>query len=142
MKYARIIPLALVALINFTMLQAKTYTIGDGGQSKWNGKTGDDCGCPDAGNNCKVSNSIAVFNLEDHISHWVVSGVLDGNQADITFDDGTIYTQNIAFGNYTFPSGYFEVQDGEFPGVPGGTRINLAGVVTDAGGRFVAQIKK
>jgi len=142
MKYTRIIPLALVALMNFTMLQAKTYTIGDGGQSKWNGKTGDDCGCPDAGNNCKVSNSIALHNLEDHISHWVVSGTLDRNHADISLDDGTVYAQEISLGNYTFPSGYFEVLEGEFPGIPGGTRINLAGVVTDAGGKFTAQVPK
>jgi hypothetical protein len=142
MRYGRIIPLALATLVNLTALQAKTYTIGNGGNFKWNGNTGDNCGCPDSGGNCTVSNSVAQLNVQDHGATWFVSGVLDLNHADITLGDGSIFAKDMALGRYTFPSGYFETLEGEFQNIPGGTRINLAGVTTDDAGRFAAEVQK
>jgi hypothetical protein len=142
MKFIRTLLVAAAVVANVAMLQAKTYTIGDGGSLAWNRFTGSSCDCPSSGSNCKISNKLANVNVLDAGTSWSVTGVLEEANAEIILDHGGLYLENFKLGNYTFHHGYFEVLPDEFPGVPAGTRIDLGGVVTNPDGNFRAMVPK
>lgn len=133
---------AAVLMAATTAYAGKKYTIGDGGSLAWNRMVGDACGCPFSGGNCKITNTLIRIDVRDNGNTWSVSGALEEANADIVLDDGSNYFQPFQVGGYTFASGYFVVDEGEFPGVPGGTHINLVGVTTDAAGNFDAVVPK
>ena len=137
--------LAIVALVvSSAALQAAkvTYTIGDGGSLKWNGWSDDHCSCYDGGEGCKMTITTGMA-IKDNGTTWDVSGQAEGGLFDIT--DGPSGFQ-LPFGvtNYTFPSGYYIIDPNDFPDLAfaAGTRINLAGAVTDDRGYFSIQVPK
>lgn len=141
MKYLRCILVIAALIANAALLSAKTYVIYDGGSLSWNNSTGDACDCPFSGNNCRIKNSVHISNVVDGGNVWHVTGRLEYLQADITLSDGKPYSQALGIAGYTFPTGWFEVLQGEFRGVPP-TRINLQGVVTRPDGSFEATVQK
>lgn len=133
--------IAMHALASVVGSAATTkYIIGDGGSLGWNHFTGDACGCPWDTGGCKIEvtqNSIRVIDLGEswHVSGFAVTGLFDITSPEL-------YQQNFSTTNYTYASGFFEVDAGELPNIPAGTRINLAGVTTDATGYFSAVVPK
>ncbi len=116
------------------------YTIGNGGTMSWNGSTGDDCGCPSTGGGCVIKVTIDDTKIADKGTYWEVSGQATTGMYDIT--QPIRYQHGFGVGaGYTFAPGFFEVKQGEFPGVPPG-RFSLEGVVTSEGGWFVARVRK
>ncbi len=116
------------------------YIIGDGGTMSWNNSTGDNCGCPFTGAGCKIEITVSQMQISDKGSYWEVTGQATTGMYDITRP--IRYQQGFGVGaGYTFAPGFFEVKQGEFPGVPPG-RFSLEGAVTSEGGWFVTQIRK
>ncbi|HVZ40497.1 MAG TPA: hypothetical protein VHI13_14555 [Candidatus Kapabacteria bacterium] len=142
---ARLFTLVIVALaVNAAVAGAVTvkYIIGNGGTMSWNHSTGDDCGCPNEGGGCKIEITMSVAKLNDNGNGtWHVEGTAQKGLYDITFPE-VLQHPFANLGGYVFGSGFFTVNDGDFQGVPGGTRINLSGVQTDAAGNFVADVPR
>ncbi len=116
------------------------YIIGDGGTMSWNGATNDYCGCPFSGSGCKIEITVEQTKIADMGSYWEVSGQASTGLYDIT--QPIRYQQGFGVGaGYTFAAGFFEVRQGEFPGVPP-QRFSLEGVTTSEGGWFVARVRK
>jgi hypothetical protein len=143
MKALKILMLVTVALVANALLAhavTTTYTIGDGGSLSWNHSTGESCGCPFDGSGCKITVTVQSTYIVSAGDFWEVTGVATTGLFDITFP--VIHKQTFRATNYLFAAGFIEVREGEFPGVPGGTRINLAGTTTDATGFFRALVPK
>ncbi|HVZ40498.1 MAG TPA: hypothetical protein VHI13_14560 [Candidatus Kapabacteria bacterium] len=141
----RLFALAIMAVtVNAAVAHAATvkYIIGGGGTMQWNHSTGDDCGCPSEGSGCVIEVTVGQAIVRDNGNGtWHVEGTAQQGLYNITFPQ--VLQQPFSnFANYTFLAGYFVVNDGDFPGVPGGTKINLGGVRTDLRGYFIADVQK
>jgi hypothetical protein len=139
-KILMLVAVALAANVLFAHAAKVEYTIGNGGTLSWNNSTGDDCGCPFNGGGCIIKVTVESTRIISAGDYWEVSGVATTGLFDITAP--IIYQQAFNATNYLFAPGFFEVQEGQFPGVPGGTRINLGGTTTDATGFFRALVRK
>ncbi|HVZ40496.1 MAG TPA: hypothetical protein VHI13_14550 [Candidatus Kapabacteria bacterium] len=141
----RLFALVVMAItVNAAVAGAVTvkYTIGDGGSLSWNHSTDENCGCPFDGGGCKIEITMSIVRLTDNGNGtWHVSGTAQKGLYDITFPQ-VLQRPITSLAGYTFGSGYFTVNEGDFPGVPGGTKINLAGVQTDAAGNFQADVRQ